>query len=319
MSSILSFTMDPADFRYTGTNLSRPESVLAQPDGTLWASDNRGGVTRISPDGSETTIGSIGGDPNGLAMDREGNLYIANIGDGKVYKMTQDGQAEVLLDSIDGKPLGAPNFVFIDSKDRLWIAVSTREPVWFAAVAVPRQDGYVILIDESGPRIVLDGIQFTNEIRLDADEQYLYVAETLAQRIVRYRVNADGSLGPQEVVGPDPLGFAAYVDGFTFDAEGNLWVTTILRNGLMIITPDGQTHTIFEDVNEAPLQNAHTKLEAGALTPEDMFACVGPRVQFPVSVTFGGPDLKTVYMGSLAMNRLITFDSPVAGLPMRHW
>ena len=34
---------------------------------------------------------------------------------------------------------------------------------------------------------------------------------------------------------------------------------------------------------------------------------------------FGGPDLRTAYIGSLGMNRLPTFQSPVPGRPMRHW
>jgi len=37
------------------------------------------------------------------------------------------------------------------------------------------------------------------------------------------------------------------------------------------------------------------------------------------SVTFGGPDLKTVYLGSLKGNCIPYFRSPVAGLPMVHW
>lgn len=187
------------------------------------------------------------------------------------------------------------------------------------AVSQPRPDGYVILVDEQGPRVVADGIYFSNEVRLDADERYLYVAETMKARMIRYPVNADGSLGEQEVVGPDPLEFGGYVDGFTFDADGNIWVTTVARNGLMIITPDGEAHTVFEDVNEPALQSAMAKIEAGLLAPDDFFALVGPRFQFPASVTFAGPDLQTVYIGSLAMPHLLRFRSPVPGLPMRHW
>ncbi len=321
MSSIKDFRLDLAQIQFYAHDLSRPESVLAEKDGTLWASDNRGGVTRIDPDGSQQTVGQIGGEPNGLAMDGDGNILIANIGDGKIYKLHRDGSHQVILDEIDGqKPLGAANFVFIDSQDRLWISVSTRRMPWFASMAhLDDPDGYIILLDEKGPRIVADGILFPNEVRMDADESYLYVAETMAKRMLRYPVKPDGSLGPQEVFGPEDLGFGAYVDGFTFDAEGNIWVTTVLRNGLVIITPDGDHHTVFEDVNMPALENAVAKLADRALTPEDMFACVGPTLQFPASVTFAGPDLRTVYMGSLAMPHLPTFRSPVPGLPMRHW
>jgi hypothetical protein len=37
------------------------------------------------------------------------------------------------------------------------------------------------------------------------------------------------------------------------------------------------------------------------------------------SVTFGGPDLRTVYIGSLLGTRIPYFQSPVPGLPMVHW
>jgi hypothetical protein len=37
------------------------------------------------------------------------------------------------------------------------------------------------------------------------------------------------------------------------------------------------------------------------------------------SVTFGGPDLTTVYIGSLKGSRIPYFQAPVPGLPMVHW
>jgi len=37
------------------------------------------------------------------------------------------------------------------------------------------------------------------------------------------------------------------------------------------------------------------------------------------SVTFGAPDLRTVYLGSLMGSRLPAFRSPVPGLPLTHW
>ena len=37
------------------------------------------------------------------------------------------------------------------------------------------------------------------------------------------------------------------------------------------------------------------------------------------SVTFGGPDLQTVYIGSLRGQRVPYFRAPAPGLPMVHW
>lgn len=319
-SSVLKdFRLDLSELTYTGHDLVRPESIIATRDGTLYVSDGRGGITRINPDGSQQFLGGLGGEPNGIALMDDGSILVANIGTGTIQKLFPDGHAEEFLTEVDGVKVSSANYVFIDSKNRLWLAFSTRESHWWPAAASPRPDGYVVLVDEKGPRIVADGIYFTNEVRLDAKEEYLYVAETMKSRIVRYPVRPDGSLGQQEVFGPDGLGVAAFVDGFAFDAEGNVWVTTVLRNGVGIITTDGNYHVVFEDANEPLLATFEEKIATGNAQPADMLATAGKTLQLITSVTFGGPDLQTVYVGSLGMNRLPTFHSPVAGLPMRHW
>ncbi|HEY7348180.1 MAG TPA: SMP-30/gluconolactonase/LRE family protein [Ktedonobacterales bacterium] len=316
---IKEFRVELSDLTFTGHDLVRPESVLAQPNGTLWVSDGRGGVTRIAPSGEQQFFGGLGGEPNGLAMADDGSLLIANIGTGTIQKLYPDGRTEEFLTEIDGVPVTCANYVFLDSKNRLWMAFSTRESHWWPAAASPRPDGYIALLDEKGPRIVRDDIFFTNEIRLDASEAYLYVAETMKNHIIRFRVQPDGSLTDKEIVGPPSLGLGAAVDGFAFDQDGNIWVTTVLRNGVGIITPDGDYHVVFEEANEPLLSSFEDKVAAGEASPADMAATVGQTLQLVTSVNFGGPDLRTVYVGSLALSQLPTFRSPVPGLPMRHW
>src|SRR4030095_2229672 len=96
-SMIGSFTLNIDELGRTGQDLHRPESVVAEPDGTLWASDARGGVMRIDPDGGQVLLAGWGGEPNGLAIDPDGNLVTANIGLGMVQRMTRDGQATTVL------------------------------------------------------------------------------------------------------------------------------------------------------------------------------------------------------------------------------
>lgn len=316
---IKEFRLDLSDLTFTGHDLVRPESILALPNGTLWVSDGRGGLTRIDPDGQQHFFGGLGGEPNGLAMADDGTIYVANIGTGTIQKFHPDGRTEEFLTEVDGVKLSSSNYVFIDSKNRLWMAFSTREAHWWPAAAHPRPDGYIVLLDEKGPRIVRDDIYFTNEIRLDAKEEYLYVAETMMSRIIRFRVQPDGSLTDKEIFGPDGLAVGGAVDGFAFDNDGNVWVTTVLRNGVGIITTDGDYHVVFEEANEPVLATFGEKIAAGTAEPADMLASVGKTLQLVTSVTFGGPDLRTVYVGSLGMNRLPTFRSPVPGLPMHHW
>ena len=48
--------------------------------------------------------------------------------------------------------------------------------------------------------LIISG-SFTNEIRLDAREEYMYIAETTGQCISRMKVGQDGSLSGREVFG----------------------------------------------------------------------------------------------------------------------
>jgi len=330
------FTVDPADIFFVGEDLQRPECVLAERDGTLWSADARGGVMRIAPDGTQQLITQevdghfdLSGDaaqsllfgtlPNGLAFARNGDIVISNFGTDRLEVMTRTGETRVLVDSIDGKPLGKVNFVLRDSKDRLWVTISTMVNPWSDATRLGLADGYIALLDDKGFRIVADGFAFTNEIRLDAKEEWLYVAETTGKRVSRLRVQPDGSLTDREIFGPDSLG-TGVIDGICFDAYGNLWATMIMADRLIAITPEGEVLTLLDDGNAEAIAAFEAEFATGQIVSFDtMMRCGGTLAPWMASVTFGGPDLSTVYLGSLRGTRLPAFRSPVAGLPMVHW
>lgn len=329
------WTVDVSDIRYVGTGLERPECILAEPDGTLWSADGRGGVVRIAPDGTQQLIlqsnvapngrssfedryvNTMGSLPNGLAFDADGNFLIANFGTDSLELMTRDGQTRTLVDSIDGKPVGKANFVTRDQRGRLWLTVTTRMVPWTRHVELMSHDGYIAVIDEHGPRIVADGLCGTNELRFDPAEEHLYVAETTARRVSRFRVMPGGALGPRETYGPENVG--GYCDGIAFDAFGNLWSTLIMADRLVAITPEGDVLTLLDD----GIPQATAALDAawhdGRVTPDLMAAATGTIAPWMASLTFGGPDLRTVYLGSLRGNRIPYFRSPVAGQPLIYW
>ena len=76
---------------------------------------------------------------------------------------------------------------------------------------------------------------------------------------------------------------------------------------------------MIEDAREEVLKGFEVKIADGTAEPGDMVPAAGPNLQFITSLAFGGPDLRTAYLGSITMSTLPTFQSPVAGLPMRHW
>ena len=328
--------VDRDSIRTIGRDLQRPECILAERDGTIWAADARGGVVRIAPDGAQQLItpyverptgdaasfedryvqaqGSL---PNGLAFAENRDFIIANWGTDAIERMTRDGRLRTLYTEIDGQPLGKANFPLRDSRNRIWFTVTTREQPWTKQLNTKTADGYVALIDDRGIRIVAEGFSGTNEIRFDDNEEWLYIVESTGRRISRMRARPDGTLTDREVYGPSEL--EGHPDGFAFDSYGNLWVTLIFLDKLVAITPEGDVLTLLDDSN--PQANAlyEAHFRAGTLTPEIMGANHGTLCPWMASVTFGGPDLRTVYLGSLRGTTIPYFRSPVAGQPMVHW
>lgn len=333
---IKDFEISPDQVQYIGTDLQRPECILAEPDGTLWSADARGGVMRIAPDGSQSIVTqklsedftvsadevsrfTAGTLPNGLAFARNGDILISNFGTDRLERMTRTGETEVLFDTIDGTPIGKVNFVLRDSKDRIWITITTKVKNWIDALVPDLDDGYIARYDERGIHIVADGLHFTNEVRMDRNEEYLYVVQTTGGNVVRFRVDNNGDLHDREVYGPSRLGPGAFPDGIAFDEYGNLWGTHVYSDKLWVITPDGEHITLIDEGDPDLVRQLDEAFFNKSVTSELLFKTGRGIAPWMASVTFGGPDLQTAYIGSLRGTRIPLFRAPVAGLPMVHW
>ena len=322
-----------SEIGHAGSGLKRPECVLCTRAGDLYIAHLGAGVMHVAPDGTQAVIGNtatMDGEPwipNGIAFRNGRNaaegFLVANMGGGGggVWHLAADGQLTPFLMEVDGEPLSKANFVFSDEKGRIWVTVTTRSdhvPDAMTALGAPeRADGFICVDDGSGARIVADGITFANEARFDAAGSHLYVAETFGRRISRYRVGADASLSGRETFAS--FGHGTFADGIAFDAEGCLWVASVISNRLIRIAPDGSQHMVIEDSDPAHLDAVEASLASGHVQREMFYQPKGKLLKNIASVSFGGPDLRTVYLGSLAGDSLAVFRSPVAGAPLPHW
>jgi hypothetical protein len=76
---------------------------------------------------------------------------------------------------------------------------------------------------------------------------------------------------------------------------------------------------IFEDSDAKAIDEAEQAFQNGTYTRAHLDAG-GRRPAGNLSgIAFGGPDLKTVYLGSLFAPHLASFRSPIAGAPPVHW
>lgn len=313
-NKLKNFTLLPQDLCIFGSGLTRPECVRADQEG-IWASDDRGGIARVTQSGVAELRGTGVYEPNGYSRTPDGAFIVAGLKDNKVFRIDSAGRASVLLDEFQGNALGTVNTAWADTQGRIWVSMMTRQERWFHALNTT-PDGYILLIERGQARMVADGLHLTNEIKVHPNGEYLYGVETLGKRVFRFPIASNGDLGRKEIFGPEDLGHGALPDGFTFDQDGNVWVTIITRNGIVVVSEDGGTHTLYEEPRLDAVDALVTALQQKTATTEHLAACAGEKLNLPTSLAFGGADLRTVYVGSLGLPHLIAFKSPVAGLPL---
>lgn len=298
--------------RKIGVGLARPEDVVVSHDGRIWASDQLSACAEVLPDGSLRRVGKAGGAPNGINLDREGRIVIANFLDGPVQRLdVASGQVTTICSEVDGVKLTHSNYPQIDRSGNIWCTNSTFADPWELALD-GRADGFLFRIAPDGSaRILAENIQFANGIALDAEERHVCVCQTTGCNVLRYAIREDGSLGPPEPYGPllgaripdgadaanlstaEVLRSLGLTDGCGFDEEGNLWVTLVTANKIVAIRPNGEVLTVLEDPTGAILNH-------------------------PTNVTWGGADMRDLYIGSIAVDYILQARSPVPGLRMAH-
>lgn len=310
-------SMQPGDFTKIAIGIDRPEDVVVSKSGRVFASEHQCQVAEIHKDGSFTRMGPQSGAPNGINMDREGRVLIANFGvydgaPGPLQRFDPDtGRLETLVAELEGRQLTSSNYPTLASSGVLYCTHSTFAPTWPEALD-GRADGFVYALFPDGRAEVLArNIPFANGCCLDAEERYLYVNRTSAADCVRFPVLADGRLGPEEPFAPklgpvltgpvdpdnppayDVMQHLGYTDGCGMDVEGNLWITLPAANKIVAVRPDRSVFTVVHDVG-------------------------GEVLNHPTNVTWGGADLKDLYVGSIRANYVLKARAPVAGVALVH-
>ena len=299
--------------RPVGQGLSRPESVVALSQGQLYCSDAHGGVMAIAPDGQQRLQGTLPGlTPNGIAALPGGRFLAANVGhQGGLWHLSVQGEWAQVDIRLDGQPLPEVNFVHVDAMGRLWLCISSAgapDPVFTPQA----QEGFIVLGDDRGFRVVARGLGWTNELRVHLDSQRLFVNETFGRRLLEFRIAPDGSLHDRRVL--IQFGVGDYPDGMALDAEGGIWVASIISNRLYRVL-DGRCERVFSDCDPVLVERLEQLFTSRGLRRADLHGLrTGQRINHLSSIAFGGPDMTTLYLGSLGSDCLWSANASVAGL-----
>ncbi|MFM0044941.1 SMP-30/gluconolactonase/LRE family protein [Paraburkholderia sediminicola] len=314
------------DLKTVARGLSRPECVLSLDDGTLIAAHGSGGYSVVSATGQVTNWlieppPERAYVPNGIALAPDGQVLFADLGAaaGGLFALGKRGTLSTVLDSVNGVPLPPSNFLFIDEHNVLWFTVSTRKIPRSEAWNNDVKDGFIGVIDATGPRIIADGLGYTNEIAVSPDGRWLYANETYAQRVSRFPLkgtSARPELGSRETV--TQLDGADLPDGLAFDVHGGLWLTCIASNRVLLVRPDGEVQTILSDTDDDHAARIALGIRERNLKHSDMQTPGKSRLGNVSSIAFGGDDMRTAYLGCLLDDQIRSFDIPLSGLVLPH-
>jgi len=234
----------------------------------------------MEPDGKYRVLAS-GMQSNGTVAAGTGNLIVCDMFGHRVVEVNPaTGRVvRVLLHTIDGTPIDGPNDLVMDAKGGLYITDPQFTPD--AKKSQPGKQVYYLAADGTA-RVVIGPGEYAmpNGVELSPDGKTLYVNNTWLRPgenfVWAYDVTANGSLSnkrqfamvnlkPEVLDARDPADrFDSGADGTAVDTEGRYYVAT--RTGVQIFLPDGTAvGTIWVP-------------------------------QYPVSVTFGGPNNDVLYM-----------------------
>ena len=307
-----------------GTELQRPECVLTTTNGRIYTADWRGGIGIIEADGSQWYLlpntNEIALKPNGICLMPDGSFLIAHLGaeDGGIYQISETGELSAFCLAIDGVPLPPCNYVHLDAQNRVWITVSTRQVPRSKGYTADITDGFVAMIDQTGnAKIMADNLGYTNECLTSPDGKQLIVNETFARKLTAFDIDTDGNLSNKRTIASFDSG--TFPDGLTYDADGGIWITSIVSNRVIRIAPDGTQKLMIEDCDTDHLQWVEAAFQKGEMGRPHLDQARSKKLKNISSLAFGGYDLRTGYLGCLLDESIYTFRSPNAGHPPTHW
>lgn len=264
------------------TGFKGPEGVIVDREGNVYGGGADGVVRKLAPDGRVSEFARTGGRPAGMALDRQGDLFVCDVGKNAVLKITPGGDVRLFADQVGSVKLCLPNFPVFDADGNLYVTNSTDHPLGgmedvAAEIRNPVPKGALVRLRPDGRgEVAASGLYFANGAAIDPREEYVYVLQSTRNNCVRIAMHKDGTHGQPEQYGENLGGLP---DGMAFDAEGYLIITLPMNNRLVVIDPAGKLSTLVDDHD-------------------------GKTLLAPTNCAFGGPNFDDLFIAHIEADRV---------------
>lgn len=174
--------------------------------------------------------------PNGMALDENGRLYVCQHGKRRVIRISKRGRVSVLAKKFKGERLNHPNDLLIRSDGGIYFTDHG-----FSAEEKKEQGevdraGVYFLPAEGALRRVATDLARPNGLALSPDERRLYVNDTERSEIRVFEVSSDGTLSGGDIFAAMD-GDRGVADGMETDDAGNVYSAG--PGGIWIFEPSG--------------------------------------------------------------------------------
>lgn len=217
--------------------IEAPEDVILDRDNHLYAGSRHGDIIRFkAPDYQEMEVfAHIGGQPLGMAFDRDWNLLVC-VGGMGLYKVTPEREVHCVTDETnrswasinDDSRLRLADDLDIAPDGRIFFSEATTRyemHEWPVDGLEARGNGRIVCHDprDGSTRTLLRGLKFPNGICVGSDGQSILFAETWACCVKRYWF--DGPRQGQVEVVLDNL--PGYPDNINLASDGHYWMALV--------------------------------------------------------------------------------------------
>jgi gluconolactonase len=161
------------------------------------------------------------GRSNGLAFDKDGNLWSCADNRNEIWKISGDKKVEIITGSYNGKVFNGPNDLWISPGGGIYFTDPFYKRTWWDHSDMPqeKQRVYYLTPDHKKVIIVVDDLLQPNGIVGTPDGKSLFVADIRGNKTWSYSISTDGSLSDKK------LFCEMGSDGMTIDSQGNLYLT----------------------------------------------------------------------------------------------
>lgn len=276
-----------AEVKLVADGFRFPEGPSLDEQGNLYLADlGNGIIPRVAPDGARSVFADTGGTNQSTLFDKEGNLYVCHNEPGRTGILKIDRAGKVSVVTLTSE--GKP---IRRTNDMAW-GPGGRLYFTSPASSTIHPEGEIHFVEPDGTtRRFASGFAFVNGIAFDAEKRYLYAGEERAAAnagwIWRFRMAPDGRA---EERGKELFfafrGKRMGFDGMKFDERGFLWVAMYSEAELWSFSTEGE----HAETIAVPGRN-------------------------PTNLVFGGPDGRTAYVtvNDAPSGKLFSVRMPFAG------